>query len=286
VPLDALVLVLVAAVAHALWNLLAKGGRGGPGFVWLAAAISTVLYVPALAIALAVDPGRLGLVTLGFMALSGLLHAVYFTSLQRGYATGDLGLVYPLARGTGPLIATVLALVIFAERPSAVTLLGGAIILGAVLSLVGSPRRWAGGEHRAAIGFALLTGLTIASYTLWDKQAVDGEGLSPVVYYWGTSLANVAVLTAVVAGRRADARLAWTTSRARALGVGILSPLAYVLVLFALARAPVASVAPARETSILIATILGATVLGEGEVGRRLVAGAGIVLGIAALAVG
>ena len=285
-PADVLILVLVAAVAHASWNLLAKESAGGVGFVWLSTAASAVLYVPVLAVALAIDRGRLDGVALLFMVVSGALHAVYFTALQRGYATGDLSLVYPLARGTGPLLATLLALVVFAERPSALTLLGGAIILGAVISLVGSPRAALAAGHREAIVFALLTGATIAAYTLWDKQAVDGEGLSPIVYYYGTNLANVAVLSAVAAGRRDQVALAWRTSRARALGVGILSPLAYILVLFALERAPVSSVAPARETSILIATILGATVLGEQDTRRRLVAGAAIVLGIAALAAG
>ena len=97
--LGVLSLVLAAAFAHAGWNFLAKGAEGGAAFVWLCAAVGTLLYVPMLAIALGTDPGAPGWAALAVMASSGALHAVYFVLLQRGYAAGDLSLVYPLARG-------------------------------------------------------------------------------------------------------------------------------------------------------------------------------------------
>ena len=137
-PTTALVLVVIAAVAHAGWNVLAKTATGGAAFVWLCAAAGTVLWLPALAVALAVAPGPIGLEALGFMVGSGVLHALYFVLLQRGYREGDLSLVYPLARGTGPLLSTTAAIVVFSERPGAVALVGGAIIVGAVLSLAGT----------------------------------------------------------------------------------------------------------------------------------------------------
>ena len=140
-----------------------------------------------------------------------------------------------------------------------------------------------GGE---AVVFALLTGVAIASYTLWDKHAVGPSELSPIVYYWGTNLVNTLVVGGLGRAPSAALRRAWQTSRRQALGVALLSPLAYVLVLFALARAPVSYVAPARETSILIGTLLGTTVLAEGDTRRRLMVAAAIVLGITALAVG
>jgi drug/metabolite transporter (DMT)-like permease len=216
------------------------------------------------------------------MAGSGALHALYFVLLQRGYATGDLSLVYPLARGTGPLLSTAVAIVALGERPSALAIAGAAIIVAAVFSLAGRPR---GGAGQGAI-FALLTGVAIAGYTLWDKQAVDEHDLSPVAYFWGTNLANMLVLTPWILRHRDKVRSAWATSRRHAAAVGLLSPLAYVLVLFALAEAPVSYVAPARETSILLATLLGVTVLGEGQGRRRVVAAAAMVLGVTALALG
>ena len=247
--------MLLAAGAHAGWNLLAKTASGGAAFVWLGVLSGVVIWTPALVVVLFVAPGEMGVEGVVFMAGSGVLHAIYFVLLQRGYLHGDLSLVYPLARGTGPLLATVAAILLLDERPSALALAGGAIIVLAVLSLTrgtGAP-----GE-REAIGFALLTGVSIAGYTLWDKHAVGTLDLSPVVYLYGTQVANALVLSPYVLSHRELLADAWQSSRRQAVGVGLLSPLAYVLVLFALAEAPVSYVAPAREVSILIAAALGA----------------------------
>jgi drug/metabolite transporter (DMT)-like permease len=272
-----LALVLAAACAHAGWNLLAKGAQGGAAFVWLTTVAAGVLYAPVLVTGIDLEP-----VALGLMAGSGALHALYFVLLQRGYATGDLSLVYPLARGTGPLLSAGAAIAFLGERPSGLAIAGGAVIVAAVFALAARPR--AGATEGAA--FALLTGVAIAGYTLWDKQAVDDHDLSPLTYYWGTNLANLLCVTPWIVRNRERLTLAWSTSRGRALAVGLLSPLAYVLVLYALARAPVSYVAPARETSILLATGLGITVLGEGDARRRAIAAGAIVVGITLLAVG
>jgi drug/metabolite transporter (DMT)-like permease len=277
VSLGVLALVLAAAFAHAGWNLLAKGAQGGAAFVWLTTLGAAVFYAPTL-----LEGIDLGPTALALMAGSGALHALYFVLLQRGYATGDLSLVYPLARGTGPLLSTAAAIAFLGERPSLLAVAGAAIIVAAVFSLAARPH---GGATQATV-FALLTGAAIAGYTLWDKQAVGDEGLSPLTYYWGTNLANLLILTPFLLRDRAPLRLAWSTSRGRAAGVALLSPLAYVLVLYALARAPVSYVAPARETSILLATMLGITVLGEGDTRRRAIAAAAILLGITLLALG
>jgi drug/metabolite transporter (DMT)-like permease len=271
-----LALVIAAAFAHAGWNFLAKGAEGGAAFVWLCAVLGTLIWVPALGVALAVHPGELDWVAIGLMVGSGVLHALYFTLLQRGYAAGDLSLVYPLARGTGPLLSGAAAIIFLGERPSALAVVGALIIIGAVFSLVG--------RHgtREAIVFAVLTGVAIASYTLWDKHAVGPSELSPVVYYWGTNLTVVLILTPWVLRRGVPGG----ADLKRAAGVGLLSPLAYVLVLYALARAPVSVVAPARETSILIGVLLGTTVLAEGQRTRRLVCAGAIVVGVTALALG
>ena len=281
-----LALVLTAAVAHAGWNLLAKGSEGGAAFVWLATMAGTALYVPALVVVLVISPGHLGWLALGLMAGSGALHAVYFVLLQRGYAVGDLSLVYPLGRGTGALLAATAAVVLLGERPSAATIAGALIIVAAVFSLIARPGESARRTQGHATVFALLTGVAIASYTLWDKHAVGPVGLSPVVYLWGSNLAIGLLLTPWVARHPDTLRRAWVSSRGRAAGVGLLSLLAYVLILFALKHARVSSVAPARESSILIGTLLGSIVLGEGDTRRRLIAATATVIGIAALALG
>jgi len=277
VSLGVLGLVLLAAWAHAAWNLVAKGAQGGAAFVWLTTVASAVLYAPVLVGGIDLEPAAIAL-----MAGSGALHAAYFVLLQRGYATGDLSLVYPLARGTGPLLSTVAAIAFLGEHPSALAIAGAAVIVGAVFALAGRPH----GDATAAVVFALLTGVAIAGYTLWDKQAVDGHGLDPLTYYWGTNLANLLCITPWILRHRDRLALAWDTSRWRAVAVGLLSPTAYILVLYALVRAPVSYVAPARETSILLATGLGLTVLGEGDARRRAMAAAAIVVGITLLALG
>jgi drug/metabolite transporter (DMT)-like permease len=277
VSLGVLALVLAAAFAHAGWNLLAKGAQGGAAFVWLTTLGAAVFYAPTL-----LEGIDLGPTALALMAGSGALHALYFVLLQRGYATGDLSLVYPLARGTGPLLATLAAIAFLGERPRALGRAGAAIIVGAVLSLARRPGRGA----RPAAVFALLTGVAIAGYTLWDKQAVGPHGVSPVTFWWGTNAVNVALLTPWAVRRRADLAPVWSAHRRQAVGVAVLSPLAYILVLFALARAPVSAVAPARELSILVAAALGAAVLAEGDTRRRLLAAGAIVVGVVALALG
>lgn len=201
---DVLALVIVAAVAHASWNLLAKPAVGGAAFVWLCAVAGTLLYLPVLVVALVVDPGPLAWTAVGLMAGSGVLHALYFVLLQRGYATGDLSMVYPLARGTGPLLSTTAAIAFLDERPSPPAIAGAALIVAAVFSLIrrsGEPGSRRGG--RATV-FALLTGAAIAAYTLWDKHAVGTAALSPIVYYWGTNLANAALLSPVALRHREE----------------------------------------------------------------------------------
>ncbi len=286
--LSVLALVIAAAFAHATWNLVAKPAVGGTAFVWLCAVAGTLLYAPLVAVALVVaDPGPLGWTAIALMAGSGALHALYFVLLQRAYADGDLSVVYPLARGTGPLLSTIAAIAFLSERPSLLAVAGAALVVMAVFSLI---RRSPGPDRVAKLGqgtaLAVLTGAAIAAYTLWDKHAVGVAALSPIVYYWGTNLANAALLSPAALHQRDSLRRAWRRSRGRAAGVGLLSPLAYVLILYALARAPVSYVAPARESSIVIGTVLGVYVLHEEETGRRLAAAAAILAGVVLLALG
>jgi drug/metabolite transporter (DMT)-like permease len=207
------------------------------------------------------------------MAGSGLLHVGYYGSLQRAYATGDLSVVYPLARGTGPVLSVAAAIVLLGERPSALGLAGGGLIVLAVLALV------AGGS-RAGAGGAIATGACIAAYTVWDAHAIRSLHQPPVTYFWGAEAIR-AVLGAPLAR---GAATVWRENRRAILGVGTLSPLAYVLVLFALTRAPVSLVAPVRESSVVLGALLGVRVLGEGQLARRVAAAAAIAAGIAALA--
>jgi multidrug transporter EmrE-like cation transporter len=274
--------------------LAKRVGGGGAPFVWLYTALSALLYAPVAATALFIlGENRMGPLGLLFVVGTAVLHTGYFLSLQRGYAVGDLSVVYPLARGTGPLLASAAAVALFGERPGPVAVLGILLIGGGVFVLAWVPGRSAPEGRpvekrvrRPGVAYGILTGVFIAGYTLWDKQAVSGLALSPVLYYW-SALSVQALLLAPVALRRKDeVRAAWRAHRPEVLGVAVLSPLSYLLVLTALVFAPVSHVAPAREVGILIGTALGGGLLAEGDAQRRLLAAGAIVAGIIALTLG
>ncbi len=284
--LFALGLVLVAAVFHATWNLLAKRvGDGGPVFVWLFGLCSLVIYAPLAVVVVLVSAPHLGAVQYVFMFGSGVLHLGYFVLLQRGYAVGDLSLVYPLARGTGPLLATAAAIVLFGERPSALVLVGIALITAGVFVLTSES-----GSLRSALGtgvfYGLMTGVFIAAYTIWDKEAVSALLIPPLLQSWATILVTTTLLTPLAMGRRKEITSLWRAHKPEIFGVAILSPLSYILVLTALVFTPVSYVAPAREISILIGAAMGARLLSEGDSTRRLIAAAAMVAGVVALALG
>jgi drug/metabolite transporter (DMT)-like permease len=285
----ALTLVLAAAFFHATWNLLAKrvGSEASSAvFVWLSGSLAVVLYAPlAVAVLLLREP-RLGPPELLFMLGSGVLHLGYFLLLQRGYAVGDLSLVYPIARGTGPLLATAAAIALFGERPSLLALCGVVFIVVGVFLLTRQPKDAQTGRPGSGVAHGLATGVFIAAYTLWDKHAVSALLIPPVLQDWASNMVRALLLTPLAARQRGEVRALWRTHKAAVLGVAALAPLAYILVLTALAFTPVSYVAPAREVSILIATVMGAQLLAEGDVRRRLLAAGGIVLGVTALALG
>ncbi len=171
--LFALGLVLTAAFIHATWNFFAKKVGGGAPFVWLFSALSTCLYAPLALGTLLVQKPAIGAVGLTFILGSAVLHLVYFLVLQRGYRVGDLSLVYPLARGTGPLLSTVFAILIFAERPSPLALCGAGLVVVSVFLLAGGTKLFSSelsAQGRKAVVFGLVTGTLIASYTLWTSR--------------------------------------------------------------------------------------------------------------------
>lgn len=279
----ALVLVLTSACLHATWNLLAKRIGGGATLVWLYDSVAAVIYAPLILVFLLFQRPQLNSVLLLFMVGSAVAHLAYFVLLQLGYRAGDLSLVYPLARGTGPLLSTILAILFLGERPSLISLAGvSLIILGVFLITGGSLRLKDKGTSKAVL-FGLGTGLFIAAYTLWDKVAVSAFAITPALYYYGSSLFRVAFLTPYTMRHWSTVRADWREHRWPIIGVGMLSPLAYFLVLTAFTFAPVSFVAPGREISVLLGTIMGARLLSEGNAKRRILAACVMLLGIVAL---
>lgn len=282
----ALTLVLFSALLHATWNLLAKRSGGGITFMWLSDLLSVGFYAPIAIAVYFVERPSLGWIAFLFIIVSSLLHFGYFILLLRGYRSGDLSLVYPLARGTGPVLSTLAAIAFFGERPGPVAIGGAILVAAGVFMLAGGPRAAAKSSARQAVVYGLLTGMFIAAYTLWDKQAVGTLLIPPVLYFVLSSLARVTILLPYVTPRWDDVRREWSTNRVGIFGLALFSPLSYILVLTALAFTPVSYVAPAREVSILLGAIMGARLLSEGDTARRLAASCAVVAGIAALALG
>lgn len=284
----ALSLVLVAACFHASWNLLAKRAGGGAVFVWLFAVCSSLIYLPVAIGMLLLDKPPLGAVEGGFIALSAALHVTYFVLLQRGYGAGDLSVVYPTARATGPTLATLAAIAFFSERPSALALIGGGLIIGGVFFLVRAPSGSHVGRSRlmASLRFGIGAGSLTACYTISDAYAVSVLLMPPLILQYGSILGRAILLAPHAAANPGKVREVWTRSRREVLGVAVLNPLGYFLILSALQFTPVSYVAPAREVSVLIAVVMGTRLLGEGETRRRLGWGLLIVAGIILLALG
>lgn len=279
----ALALLLAAAFGHASWNLLSKKAGGGASFVWIYSMVSTALYAPITLAALLWQPRHLGLLGLTFVFGSAVIHAGYFVLLQYSYRVGDLSLVYPLARGTGSVFSTISAILLLGERPSALALTGAFVIGGSIVLLASSSSSDKTGRDFLS---SIMTGALIAMYTLWDKHAVSHLAVSPLLMEWGTVCGLTLLLLPTALRNWQQVRLEWTVHRMHAIGIGILCPLAYILVLTALSFSPVSYVAPAREMSILIGGVMGARLLAEGHPHRRLVAAGFMVLGMLALAAG
>jgi uncharacterized membrane protein len=284
----ALALVLTSAFVHASWNYLLKKSGGGTGLITAASLLSLVAYAPLVAIATWIQGYRIAPVHLGLMFGSGMIHTAYFLLLDRAYRSGgDLSIVYPLARATGPLLTIGVAIMVLGERPGP-TALAGALLIGAsALVLTGNPFAWHRNSARRAVGFALLTGCMISTYTVWDKASVATFLIPPLAYDWGCNLFRVCVLVPWSRHRvPGGIARAWREQRTTVVTIALLSPLSYILVLTAMVFTPVSLVAPAREVSILFAALMGAHLLREGDLVRRAVAAVGMVLGIAGLALG
>lgn len=280
----ALTLILVAAFVHASWNFLAKRVGGGAPFVWLFGALSAVLYLPVAAGVILWQKPHIGGVEALFLLGSAVLHLFYFLFLQRGYAQGDLSVVYPVARGSGPMLATSAAIAILGERPSVAALAGAALVVAGVFVISGGLQALRKGHAGRSVGYGLVTGVLIASYTLWDKVSVSTLLLSPILVDYCSNLGRALLLTPHALKRRDEVRALWSRSKRDIFWVALLTPLSYILVLTAMVSTPVSYVAPAREVSVLIAVAMGTGLLDEGQAGRRMAAAVLIVIGVVLLA--
>ncbi len=227
------------------------------------------------------------------MVASGVLHVLYYVILLRGYRKADLTVVYPMARGSGPLLSSLVAIVLLGERISALGALGIAGVVGGVFLIAGGPGLLRAAHdpvarrrvHKGMV-YGLLTGVFIASYTVVDGYAVKVLLMSPILIDYMGNFVRLALLAPSVLRDLPTARQLWRVQWRYALLVAVVSPVAYVLVLYAMKEAPLSHVAPAREVSMLFAALIGGHLLGEGDRVARIFGALCIAAGVTALALG
>ncbi len=289
----ALALVVFAGLIHASWNIAAKKAGGDVRFAAFTALVTMLAWAP-VGLWLGVDQiPRWGPLEWSLVAASAVVHTFYFIALLRGYRKADLTVVYPLARGSGPLLSSLVAIAFLGEQLSALGALGIAGVVGGVFLIAGGPGLLRAVHHpdqrqqlRKGMAYGLLTGVFIAGYTVVDGYAVKFALMAPILVDYMGNLARMVLLAPTVLRDPAAARVLWQRQWKYALFVGIVSPVSYVMVLYAMQSAPLSHVAPAREVSMLFAALIGGQLLGEGDRLLRIVGAACIAAGVMALALG
>jgi drug/metabolite transporter (DMT)-like permease len=277
-------LVLTAAVLHAWWNLLAKKAQGKIPFTWLIYVASNIIYLPAVVYELRTGENIYSRPLLWFSVSSAVLHLGYFSILQKGYRNADLSVVYPLARGAGPLFSSAAAILFMHEPLKLTSTLGLLLIIAGVLIITGlSFKRENNSAIMTGIFYGVATGLFIALYTVNDTLAVKYYAVSPLTLTLVTNLSGAILLIPFIARQKSELKREVREHKWSIVGIAILSPAAYILVLIALKHAPLTVVAPAREVSILLGVFMGSRVLKESDGRRRLIASLLILGGIGAL---
>lgn len=275
-------LVVLAALVHAGWNLLAKRAAPvGPVFVFAYNLVSCVAYAPWVVYLLVTGGGIAWTQTgVGILMLSGVIHFAYSLCLQRGYQLADLSVVYPVARGTGPMLSSIGAFLILGEPPTGGGIAGLVLVVAGILLIAtqGELAAFTRPGGQTGLRWGTATGGLIASYTVADAYAVKVLGIAPVVLDWFSSLLRLFLLLPLVLSnpRRALAAMRgyWWT----ALAVGLLAPVSYILVLMALSTgAPLSLVAPLREMSMMAGALMGMLVLRE-RVGKWRLIGCGVLI--------
>ncbi len=298
-PALAFGLVLVAALIHALWNFVAKKSGGDIRVALISNVVLCIVWAPVGLWFIRRDVAEFGALQWSLVGASGAIHVVYFVTLLRGYRLGDLSVVYPLARGTGPLLTALVATTFLGEALGPIGWLGVLGIVGGIVIIAGGSallRAMRGGAHsprelarlRTGVSYGLVTGAFIASYTVVDGYAVKHAGISPVLVDYLSNVVRLPLTALLIwAIRRREplplrdyAKRMWRP----ALAIGVLSPIAYVLVLYAVAMAPLSQVAPVREVSMLFAAFLGGSQLGEHDRRARMFGAACIAAGVIAIA--
>lgn len=281
-PVFPLALVVLAALIHASWNLLAKrSASAGPAFVFFSSAAASAIYLPWMAWELLAGAMAWRLPIVGCIVVSGALHLAYSLCLQRGYQVAELSVVYPVARGSGPLLASIGAFVLLGEPVTIAGIAGLVAVVAGILMISTDGRLSRFGQPDALRGvrWGAATGSLIACYTVVDGYGVKLLGIHPVVLDWFGIVTRQLMMLPWLLRNRREALRQMQGHWGRAIAVGALSPLSYILVLQALRLgAPLSVVAPVREMSMMVAALFGIVILGE-RAGPWRIAGCAVLIG-------
>jgi len=272
VPSAAFALALSSAFVHALWNLLLARARDSEAATAVALLAGTAAFAPVAALTWQLDAG-----VWPYLAASAALEIAYFALLAAAYDRGALSIVYPIARGSAPVLVAIFSVVLLGTTLHALTAAGVVLVAGGVLLVRGvTPLR-----RGDSSWFALLIGATVAAYTLFDKAGLHHA--RPFTYLELVVLPSAVVYPLWIA-RRKSLRAELCPSAALA-GIAMFG--AFGLALAAIRLAPqafVPGVQALRETSVVIAVAAGALFLGERVSGMRLLGAVVVVAGVAVLA--
>lgn len=283
----ALLLVLIASVTHAYWNFLSKQANGKTPFIWLMYVVSVIIYLPFVTWQIITTHAAITWPLIGIGVVSAALRIVYFLILQAGYRKGDLSVVYPLARGSGPVFATAGAILFMREVPTIYSFCGLVLIIAGVL-IITRLKFTTGLSAKLKTGliYGIATGFFIGCYTVWDKFAVSVNHLPPLQLIFISNLFGAIVLAPSSLTKKEEIKTELKLHTTHIIAIAILSPFSYILVLMAMQTTPVLYVAPARELSILFGVFMGGKMMNEEDTKRRMFASAFILLGIICLAFG
>lgn len=267
-----------------MWNSLVKSANDK----FLTSAVVAVWCGVAAFAAALVLPRPAG-AALPFIVASAAIHIVYFLLVGRLYQSADLSVAYPMMRGLAPLIAALIALAALSEAPGPIACVGVAALVAGVLTM-GASGLAHGRIDRSTIVVALSNSAVIAVYSVIDGQGARLSGPSSAFAFaynsWADALTAIAYLPVIVALRGRAVAVAFSQDRLRGLIGGLAAFIGYAIVVWAMTRAPIASVAALRETSVVFATIIGVVALGEPFHAQRAIAALVILVGIILLRIG
>jgi len=258
----AFILVIFSTLTHAIWNLILKKVQGGVVFLWIFTTFTWVLYIPIIILNFNRISSFLNISSFLFCTLSIIMHILYFFLLEKAYYYGDLSIIYPITRGLSPVFTIIFAICFMNESLNIFEILGtGLILFGTFLLSITSEKNIQ--MKKAGLFFAILCSISITTYTLTDKYIMATLAVSPFLLDFLNNIGRSIVLTPYIFKNSSKAKYLFKNYKKEAFIIAILSPISYLMILFAMKHMQISIISPMRQLSIVIGSFLGIVVLKE-----------------------